>query len=967
MYFRYLLLALLFSNLLFPQQVYFPAYHYETEAGLTNLNVLAIQQKKNQILSVVTQGGVYNYSGKMFERQNQFLSLKDIRNIYYTDTCAFLINRDDGIYYTFKNTIRTLFKKNPFKKPTDEVIFKDRFIYNYTEQIAIEIFDKQTNILHEDSLLKKDNLNLAYCILNTNKILFVGRRNGLYKLAGTHWSLIDGFKNTAVFSLFYDETKALLYIGISGKILVYDLSKEKIVSTITPTFSLPNKSQLFLFNSEKNISKLLVDKYDRIWFTTQPDDNMWVYDKGTLYDVLDILNIPPIVINCILLDKKDNIWIGTFNDGLYQIRLSDLQSMKLIGNEKVLSVLQIENINQSYLIATNNGLFVYDKSNVERPIKPLVAPDNLFQKEIKNILKNKNTIYYSDIIGFDSKQKQFNNFTLQPLSFVHFCNYKDTYFFVADIQSNILIYDIRAKKIIDTVYKPTDYRIKVKNIFYSEKINNLYISTNKGLVVENMSGKKITYKYSKYDVKRCEEIDNKIYVLADKYIFDLTSDKVFFNGESFNINTVTSFQKNQTNYFIGSQEGLIILDEKGRLINRIDKKYGLPSNFINDIRINNNQLIISSDKGFSLVDISNVLSYKQAIDVPSLTKITTEDSSFTITMNKDIVIPQQQENLYLYVECPYFNPLGKLTYEYSLDNKEWIRFSNSPLAILNLKGGYHSIKVRATADLIQFTQPLEIKFFKQYKFTETKWFWVTIILSSLLIIVIITLLIIKYEKRKSADRLKTVQQMSMLKHQAMNSILSPHFIFNSLTGIQNYIHQNDTEMASEYLSKFSRLIRMIIEKASQPTIILSEELIRLKYYLDLEKERFHDKFDYEIKIEDNVNSEEIQIPNMIIQPHLENAILHGILPKKEKGLLKLICKMQSKTVLEIIMEDNGVGVIKASERKQQHHKSLATQTIAEILKINSHLYSKKQSVTITDKSTIHPHDSGTIVKIEIEL
>ncbi|GIV28242.1 MAG: hypothetical protein KatS3mg027_2056 [Bacteroidia bacterium] len=266
-----------------------------------------------------------------------------------------------------------------------------------------------------------------------------------------------------------------------------------------------------------------------------------------------------------------------------------------------------------------------------------------------------------------------------------------------------------------------------------------------------------------------------------------------------------------------------------------------------------------------------------------------------------------------------------------------------------------------------FTEPLIIKFSKEYKWTERKWFWEFIVVTSIILVSAIVLIIRKIEKRKSYEKQKTLQQMMLLKHQALNAILSPHFIFNSLTGIQNYILNNETEKASDYLSKFSRLIRMIIEKASLPTISLQDEIKRLQYYLELEKERFEDKFDYEIKMSEKINLEQTFIPNMIIQPYLENAILHGILQKKEKGYLLLKFDLLKNNFLEIIIEDDGIGIIKGEERKSKHHKSLATQTIAEILNINTQLYQKHQSVEIIDKSTIDPNSTGTIVKILIQL
>jgi two-component system sensor histidine kinase YesM len=197
-------------------------------------------------------------------------------------------------------------------------------------------------------------------------------------------------------------------------------------------------------------------------------------------------------------------------------------------------------------------------------------------------------------------------------------------------------------------------------------------------------------------------------------------------------------------------------------------------------------------------------------------------------------------------------------------------------------------------------------------------------------------------------------------------LLSPHFIFNSLTSIQNYINTNNSLMASEYLAKFSRLIRMIIEKAAQSQITLKDEITRLNYYLELEKERFKQKFDFVINVEEGLNINTISIPNMIIQPHAENSIIHGILPKNSHGTLNISFSKNANNLL-IRIEDDGIGLIKAKEHAKSNHKSLGTSTITNILELNSKLYNKKQSVKMQDKSTLEPPSNGTLITITLEL
>jgi LytS/YehU family sensor histidine kinase len=226
---------------------------------------------------------------------------------------------------------------------------------------------------------------------------------------------------------------------------------------------------------------------------------------------------------------------------------------------------------------------------------------------------------------------------------------------------------------------------------------------------------------------------------------------------------------------------------------------------------------------------------------------------------------------------------------------------------------------------------------------------------------------VKRVRLKVMQRAQEDRQVNLLKHQAMNSLMSPHFIFNSLTSIQNYIHSNDSLKASEYLAKFSRLIRMIIEKASQSEITLHEELTRLNYYLDLEKERFKGKFDFKIEVDSDINTLEIKIPNMIIQPYVENSILHGILPKHEHGTLHIHFKKDTSKSLLIIIEDDGIGFNKAKQNAKAGHKSLGTKTIENILELNTKLTGKQQKVEIKDKSDVSETGRGTIITISLQI
>ncbi|HPQ09538.1 MAG TPA: histidine kinase [Bacteroidia bacterium] len=958
-------LIFLFQNI-FAQNVSFPFYHYESENGLIHLNVLSIKQNKNYILYAVTQGGVYEFAGQSFQKKQEFSSLKNIRNIFFNDTTTFLVHRDLGLFYFSKNKVKPFFNNNPFKRPSDEIYLLNNFCYNYTEQISLEFYDYIHKVYYNDSILLSDNSNFALCVNQINNKLLVGRRKGLYVVENNKVKLLPAFKKIPVYSIFHRKDKHLLYLGSNQKIYICDDSLFRIKYTIPVNVPVSKSSNLVLFNLEKNISKLLVDKYDRIWFCTQPDDNLYLVENEKVYDVFEFLNILPVLINDIYLDNFNNVWISTFNDGIYQINSTFWQSFRISAFEKYLSVHNIESLSSNLFFATNNGLYFSDTTQPNF-IQPIINADNFFNKEIFSIINYNNKIYASEYTAFEHVSIKQNNTSINIFPFKYLAIKNNQEIIVSDITNNALKFNLNKNKITDTIFKPTDFRLTIKHLFCYDK--KIYISTNKGLFIYDETQKQIITKIEDNDVRKVVLIDNQLYALYENKIYNLDQEKIFFDAEKWNIITITDFEKFNEYFFVSSEEGLLIIDKNLNIINFLGRKNGLISNVINDILISNNILYVATDKGVSYTNIQNLLNFNLLINTPVITSIYTNNDTFNLSISQSLVFNKNTQDIYFNIVCPNFNPLTKITYQYSLNNSEWIDFENTPLHFSSIAGGDYILQIRATTDKIHFTPPFQISFKKELSFSEEKWFWELIIILGILIILIISYIIRKIEKKKTEERLKIIQQMNLLKHQAMNAILSPHFIFNSLTGIQNYILKNDVDKASDYLSKFSRLIRMIIERASSPTITLTDEIKRLQFYLELEKERFQDKFDFEIIIDDNVDVNNIELPNMIIQPYLENAILHGILPKKDKGHLSVSfsIKNEDKKFLEILIEDDGIGIIKGEEKKPKHHKSLATKTIAEILNINSQLYGKYQSVQIIDKSTIQPNLSGTIVKILIEL
>lgn len=203
--------------------------------------------------------------------------------------------------------------------------------------------------------------------------------------------------------------------------------------------------------------------------------------------------------------------------------------------------------------------------------------------------------------------------------------------------------------------------------------------------------------------------------------------------------------------------------------------------------------------------------------------------------------------------------------------------------------------------------------------------------------------------------------------QSLRREMNPHFIFNSLNSVNQFIAQNNELEANKYLSSYSRLMRNMMENSNKDFITLTTELEQLKEYLELEHMRFRDKFTYEIHVDDALDTDAVYIPNMIIQPQLENAIWHGLRYKEGNGLLILRIEKQDKNIV-ITVEDNGIGLKRSQELKtkhqKQHHSRGLTNTNERILLLKE-LYHIPISIQITEKES--EGNSGVIVTLRTAL
>ena len=200
----------------------------------------------------------------------------------------------------------------------------------------------------------------------------------------------------------------------------------------------------------------------------------------------------------------------------------------------------------------------------------------------------------------------------------------------------------------------------------------------------------------------------------------------------------------------------------------------------------------------------------------------------------------------------------------------------------------------------------------------------------------------------------------------LRSQMNPHFIFNSMSVIQSYIYDNDIKNSSKFLVNFSRLIRLILENSSKEFIPISVEMEILKKYLETQKLRFEDRFEYFVEIDEETEVEDAMIPPMITQPFIENAIEHGQLHTIEGGFIRVSFR-KNHDMLDVLIEDNGVGRKNAVKKKSKAHTSMAINITHERIKILNSKYKTSGSLLIEDFDKSLETGTKVLISLPYEL
>jgi len=395
---------------------------------------------------------------------------------------------------------------------------------------------------------------------------------------------------------------------------------------------------------------------------------------------------------------------------------------------------------------------------------------------------------------------------------------------------------------------------------------------------------------------------------------------------------INFIQKYDSLLFIGTNNGLYEVGDQfnfkyhyGINSGLIDLETNLNSNFLQD----NRYLWFGTASGLTRMDLKKrkllLKNIQPKIHLIGLnintTKLSNQRTSSFNSASKQLKIPYKDNNITLKFDGIFMTDPEGIKYSYYLDgfSNDWTIPSKSSIAsFTNLPPGEYTFKMKAIsgASISSDYFILPIKIYPP--FYRTWWFYTVITVLTILILIGLDQLRLKRIGRKNHQiKLDLKNKLSQLEQQSLNASMNRHFIFNALNSIQYYINASDKKSANRYLSRFAKLIRKNLDSSYRKDgmVGLSDEIERLQLYLGLEIMRFKDRFDFEINIDKTVEIDALKVPGMFLQPFVENSIIHGLLPLKDRKGKLIISITDHLDHIRIEIKDNGVGINESKAKK----------------------------------------------------
>lgn len=892
---------------------------YSNGQGLPQSQVQCITQDDDGYLWVGTLGGLAKFNGKTFTTfpleqglfNNRISCLQFIQKTIW-------VGHEGGITQIKNNKAQTysLGDNNRTVIVTDFIQYQGKIIAS-TEGSGLYILSNG----HVSKItLKNEDASTCRDLEIINGKLYIGTRDGLYFTDDlTNFSRVEAFKDRRISGIARLENKIFISTSFEG-LFKSDLAFKKFDS-------IPVQS------TDLYIGGITGDRSNQLWLAS-PEGVIRLSQQMKQLNFNEANGLPVKAINCSFQDNEGNIWFGSDGKGLIRFANQSLQIYSTrtgMPSDLILSGTKLKS--GSYLFGS------YDKGAFKMNLQGVCEKIPIPATTVWDIE------YFDGLAWFATDMGIFSwDFKSEPKSYLS-KDFSKTFRVLKPLKNRLIVAGEESVGYIEnnTLHHYPNFKFNINKdgnirditFYYS----NILVATSKGLYELNLAKKtqKLLKKFKASIASIETDVDNRVWIGTENGL--IIFDGINFTDVSYSSKSGARFinfiHRVESNIFVGTNDGLYVFENSENsqvLVKHIGTNNGLinlESNINSSFYENGNFWFGTSDglaklqfdleNGFSdfapKLNIARVLVNYREID-PS-------------DIYSGLKLNYSKNNLIIDLDGISMEDPESVTFQYRLEGEsdKWSPPTLNPTIILsNLDAGDYTLQIRAISGTKKISEISSFAITITPPFWRTWWFYILVFVAIAFGIRYYFRLQIKRERERNYKvNLENKSRLLALEQQSLNASMNRHFIFNSLNSIQYFINTQDRVSANRYLTSFAKLIRKNLDSASEGdnVVTLHQELERLELYLSLEAMRFKDRFTYKIENQD-IDLEQVTVPAMLLQPFVENSIIHGILPDEtKKGEIVVTIKALGDQ-LEICIDDNGIGIDYSMNKKAKFkgdHKS----------------------------------------------
>jgi len=948
---------------------------WTTENGLPQNSVNGIAQTADGYLWLATFDGLVQFDGIKFRTFNASntpaLKTSGIRRLYVDPEDRLWLITTEGDLISYKKNVfspHVLPQKIDYIKST-LTFFNGKVVVVCGENKLYEFTSKGFEPMPVPSIKK------IYCIQTINKnTLYVGTDKGLWKYSGNKWLNMPSFEEKGLSQLYVSPTNELI---VDAEFKLY-----RVWDSNTKEIEVPFALQAL------NEYKLSFDEMGRLMLLTEM--GLWTLTDKSLSRMTTEDGLSTNVVNSHFIDREKNTWVGTNNGGLNRLKPKIFKTFaKEDGMFEDGATAMIELKAGSILIGNNckgtsefyNGVFV----NSLPQLKNDVCTWSLMEDKQGRLWVGT----YGGGVSVYRKDGGIDNYRVTSglSDNVIFAMYPDS-------KGNVWIGTAKGLTCFANqkfTVLDTSFRHKITHIAESKNAG-LWLCTDIGLA--QIKNDKIMLPGKELGLK--EGAVRYVYEDADGGLWIGSSGNGLArikNGKAFNYSSFTNLLDKNVwsivedvagNFWMPSNTGMYVVnkkelndfaDAKTRSLNitYLGKEDGLKSIEFNGgfqpsaLRSRDGKFWFPTVKGAAMAD---PYALARGVENPQVVieKMALNDSLVDLT--DTLIVDPSTRTINLFFTAPSFASPSRLTFQFKIEgfDNDWNNLGTSrELKLTNIPDGMHKLYIRVTGN--DTGKEASLVIYKPVPIWKQAWFISGAVITFLLFLILFTITLIGRIRKREKRKTQLNKQYANIELKALQAQLNPHFIFNCLNSIQHFIIANDEASASKYLTKFSVLMRMFLEHSKSNHVSLQQEIELLKLYVEIESLRFKNGFDFKLEIAEEVDAFNIQIPGMLFQPFVENAIKHGLLNLDRKGKL-LISFYLRDSELVCIIEDDGVGRVRAKELRsalQQNHTSRGMEIIEDRVSAINYIENTHITIEIIDKEKEGANMTGTRILIKIPI